>query len=997
MDTSFGILGTTAMRIGGKMDDSWGGLRERRLLAALLANPARLVPIETVAAWIWDHARPVHPTSTFHTYATGIRKALERIPTPTKLRLQNGHFSLELDKNEVDHLRFRDLLADARVRDRSGDPERAASLVRDAVTLWRGEPLADLATARADAWRESFVNNVWLPANALLVKALLATERPEEALDRLDDLQGDHAHNLQLITLRMSALDALDRSEEIADFYLRMHRHFREDGDPRSADRLRAHYDMMLSSNRVHAPAVDRLLDVGPPRQLLHDIPDFTGRDRQIEEMDRKTTTADGEVIPGVVIVDGMPGVGKTAFVTRWAHRARDRFPRGDLFIAMNGFSASSRTEQSTVIDEILIALGQSCHGSARPREKETLLRRALAGSQMLVVLDNVGDATQVASLVPLFADCLVIITSRHRLGSLVAGGARRVYLEPMTDAEGTELLVRRLGARSRIDRKHQARMVKLCSGLPLAIELLADHVARSPAAELSGFADRLDPRQLVTEIGEHGDGTANLRALFSWSYLALGRSARRLFRLLALHPGPDIGIDAVRACDGRSRAEAAQGVSTLMVMHLLAEPEEFGRFRYHDLIREFALECAALEEGQESVDAVGRRVLRFYLDSANNALRVLYPSELTPPDLPGPSAVEPVTFADAEVARSWMSREKANLIAAVRHSAYHGRHDALLWRLADVTTTWFDRRGFFESSAELRRLAVTAARGCGDRRGEASSLTGLAMVLLTLGEHGEARTNLEAALRVYEEIGGDRGMAATLHQMGRVELHRGDPLAALDHYRRSLALAERAEDQEALCWVHRSLGEAYQAIDQSDQALEHLHQAKWLAGRTGDRSGYGSALAKIGSVYRNLGDLSAAAAYCGRGLAAVEDVDTAVTVEVLVALAEINLAAGKPDDSVRYAQRAVLVCGRSGDVVHEAQAREVLGDAQVAMADLDEAVTAWHVAADLYGRLGNPLRASLIRVNKIKNATMSNISLPEARGSSLSANDTDGRLDAPG
>lgn len=975
------------MRIGGQMDHAWGKPRERRLLGALLAHAGRSVPLETLKVWIWDDAEPQNPRQAFHTYANGIRNALHQVSNPPRLQVQNGHFLLEVDKESVDHYRFRELFAEARTHEREGGLDRAGSLVEDALVLWRGLPLADLASARADAWRNRFVRNVWLPANALLIKAFLAAERFDDALERLDDLQSDHPHHLSLAVMRLSTLYGMDRPAEASEYFLDLHRHFR-DTDPNTADRLRQQHDEMLAP--IHGRDESRRTEPAPPpHRLLHDILDFTGREDLLDAMDAATTTSDGGVATGVVIVDGMAGVGKTAMVTRWAHRARHRFPDGDIFVDLNGFSASARIDQSTVVEDILMALGEAPHGIAGRRPMEMLLRRALANRRMLVILDNVADAAHVSRLVPLLAGSLVVITSRHRLGSLVVSGARRVGVEPMSPAEANELISRRLGVRVQVDQERRERMVAVCGGLPLAIEVLADHVARVPAAELPTFADGLDHYQLLTEIGEHGEGAVNVRALFTSSYLALAPAERRLFCLLALHPGPDIGVQVARACDGRSRAETTGSLSVLISTHLLTEPEQIGRYRYHDLIREFATECAELDEDLDDILAAGERILCFYLGSANNAVAVLYPSEQPPPPVADAPDVEVLTFADPAEARSWLDLERSNLVSAIRNPAYLGRHDHLLWRLVDLVTIHFDRRGDFESSAELRRLAVAAARRCGHRKGEASSLIALGMVLLTLGEHAEARSSLAAALSLCEELGGERRMAATLHQLGRVEFHRGEPAAALDHYRRSLELAQRIDDKEALCWVHRGLGEVYLATDQHDLAIEHLHQAKLLAERTGDTSAYGSILAKIGSAYCDLGEFPLAAIHCGRGLDAVEEVDLAVTAEVLVVLAEIALARGVAEDAVRFAQRAVRVCERSGDVVHEADARNVLGDARLASAELRDAVLAWTVAADYYHRLGNPKRASYVQA-KIDGLPALDVRLPDSRPSFVDIDDHD-------
>ncbi|HEY0452604.1 tetratricopeptide repeat protein, partial [Actinophytocola sp.] len=857
-------------------------------------------------------------------------------------------------------------------------------LAEQALTLWRGRPLADLASDRADAWRTRFVQNSWLPANFALLEALLATHRYDDALERLDELQADHPHDLSLAMLRLTTLHHVARGGEATAYYLGMRRHFVTEFDQQAADHLMAHY------NGLFAPSLDLGHQPEPvvrPRQLPHDIADFAGREDLLAALDRATTTADGEATSGVVILDGMAGVGKTALAVRWGHRARNRFPDGELCVNLNGFGDAARVEPSTVVDDFLIALGHESDPRMEHRSRELLLRRVLAGRRMLVILDNVRDTAHVAGLVRLLSNCLVLVTSRLRLGSLAAAtGARRVRVEPMTPDEGVDLLSRRLGGPARLDQDRREQVIALCAGLPLAITLLADHVARAPAAELSGFVDSLDRRQLITDIGEHGDGVAKVRAFFSQSYLALGPAERRLFRLIALHPGPDISIDAACACDGRTRSDTTNSLNVLVGSHVLEQPETLDRFRFHDLIGEFATECAELDESPESRSAADHRILTFYLTTARDAVGALYPSLPLAPPPEGLPAVTAAPLADVAAARGWFDRERTTLTAAIGYALDQGFAE-LVWQLADPVTTYFDRKGYFASSCALRELAVTAARVSGHRLAEGSTLLGLGMVRLTLGEHAAARRRLAEAMPLFEAEGNDRGVAATLHQQGKVEIVRGDPAAGLDLYLRSLAIVRRIADQEAECWVRLSLGEAYRTIEQHGEALVHLHEAKWLAQRIGDDPALGSSLAMIGAAHRDLGDLQAAAAHTEQALAIVEDVDLGVTAKVCIELAELAEARGDPATAVGYARRAVAVCRQMRNVVYEAQADEVLGDVRYANADLPDAVAAWQDAADLCARLGDPTRAALIQA-KIDKVPAHDIQLPRARPGTLPAPD---------
>ncbi|MPZ79835.1 MAG: tetratricopeptide repeat protein [Actinophytocola sp.] len=960
------------------MDESWGRLRERGFLATLLAHPGRPVPVDTLLEWVWprDAPLPQYPAQTFYTYATRIRKSLQRLDSPPKLRAANGGYVLEVDKSEIDYQRFRELSAAARAEARQRDPHRTVELVEQALPLWRGRPLADLASARADAWRDQFVHNIWLPANVALLDALVATDRLDDALERLDELQSEHPHDLRLAMLRLSVLHGVTRADDAAAYHLGMRRHFRAEANESAAEHLLAHYNSLVMQNR---DTVYSAVPVVAPRQLPHDLADFAGREDLLAALDAATTTAGGKATSGVVILDGIAGVGKTALAVRWGYRARQRFPDGELFVNLKGFADAARIEQSTVVDDFLIALGQEPDATTVRRSKELLLSRVLASRRMLVILDNAGEHAQVDGLVRLLSSCLVLITSRRRLGTLAAAtGARRVRVEPMTHEEGDDLLAMRLGGRTQMDPERRVRLVELCGGLPLAITLLADHLTRAPAAELSGYVDQLDRRQLLTDVGEHGDGAATVRAFFSHSYLALAPAERRLFRLLGLHPGPDISIDAACACDGRTRAKTNESLNALLSMHLLEQPRALDRFDFHDLIGEFADECAALDELPETRNVTRERIVAFYLASARNAAATLYPGQPMAPALASAPDIPSMSFADGPAARSWFDRERTNLIAAVNLAADHGM-DEYTWRLTDPVATYFDRRGYLDDSKAIRRLAVAAARAASHRTGEASSLVGLGMVEVSLGEHTEARRCLDAALRLVEDEGDERGVASTLHQLGRLELVRGDAPAALELYLRSLDVATGIDDHEALCWIHRSLGEAYRHVEQYDTALVHLREAGHLAQRIGEQSAYGGSLVDIGIIYRDLGNVNDAVAHCERALSVVEDIDLEMTARACIALAEINGDRGVPAAAVEHARRAIELCRETRSVTDEARAREVLGDAYHADANLPEAVVAWQLAADLNVRIGNGSRAAIVQA-KIDNVPVREPRLPEAR-----------------
>jgi DNA-binding SARP family transcriptional activator len=584
VDAAFGILGRTALRIDGTLDENWGAPRERAVLATLLINPGRSVPINTLIDWVWpqDVAPPRNRVPTFHTYATRIRRSLQRADTQVNLVAQDGSYRLEVDRTGIDYYRFGSLMAQVRSAQRQGQSPDVLPLALEAIDLWRGRPLDDLASEPAAAWRRRVLQDEWVPANIILLEALLEMDEFGEVLTRLNDLQVDHEHDVTLAKLRMSALHGLSRTSEVTSYYFSVRRRLLSEADEQAAEHLRQHHEGLRGTDQGSAPNVAPV-----PRQLPHDMADFVGRVDLLRALDIATTRPTHES-GGVVILDGMAGVGKTALAVHWGHLARHRFPDGELFVNLNGFSDGVMVPQSRVVDDFLIALGhppdssvsQPPDSSVSQRARELQLSRLLANRRMLVVLDNARNTSHIKDLIGLLPSCVVIVTSRQRLTTLSAAtGARRVRVEPMRDDEASELLAARVGDHLQIADDDRAHLIQLCGGLPLVITMLADHIASSGATLRPTFAQQLDRRQLIVDVGEDGDGSAIAHTFFSWSYQRLDPPEQRLFRLLGLHPGPDIGIDVAGACDGRTPLETKRSFGALVGAHLLERPVVFDRY----------------------------------------------------------------------------------------------------------------------------------------------------------------------------------------------------------------------------------------------------------------------------------------------------------------------------------------------------------------------------------------------------------------------------------
>jgi tetratricopeptide (TPR) repeat protein/DNA-binding SARP family transcriptional activator len=978
---TFGILGRTALRVAGKIDESWGRPRERQVLGALLAHAGRRVSIETLIEWAWPEksASLRNPVATFHTYATRIRNALRRVDVPATLVAKDGTYRLEVERSEVDYFRFRGFMTEVHTLLRQRKTPEAANLAHRALALWRGRPLEDLRTDHANNWRHRVEVDEWLPANVTLLEAMLELGDHETVLARVDDLLADHPHDLALTKVRLGALHGLARYDAAVNYYINARRRMVKEADMQGAEHIRRFHETLLADQR---PPVQTAQSGGEkiavPHQLPRDV-DFVGRAEMLRALDRATKPS-GEPGGGVVILDGIAGVGKTTLAVHWGHLARDRFPDGELFANINGFSESAMITQARVVDDFLIALGHQPDDSRDQRSRELLLGGLLANRQVLVILDNARNTNHVKGLISLLPTCLIIVTSRHQLTRLSATtGARRVRVEPMPATEASELLSVRLGTHQYIDNEDRVRLIRLCGGLPLAINVLAEHIATSGIGLPSAFVRQFDRRQLIVDVGEDGDGSAIAHTSFSWSYRYLTPEEQRLFRLLGLHPGPEISVELACACDGRTLAGTRRSFSALVGAHLLERPNlGDSRYRFHDLLREFAVYRVELEEPAEVRRAAERRMLDFYLRSAAAADRVLYPNRMAPPEIPVENHIEPLTFTTREQAQTWFNQERTNLAAAVKLAATRGHYDHA-WRLADTVVIFFDRHGYYEDSRAILEFAVTSARAAGHRDGELSSLDALGRVDMILGLHADAQRYLNQALEYATGDGNERALATTLHHLGRLQMRRGDPTGAVDYFRRCLEVARRIGDDRVQCWTHVRIGEPLRLLDQHDQALMQLHKVEYFAQRLDDQSAMAASMATIGAVLRDRGDHQAARAYAEQALSIAERIpDRTVVVEACTTLAEISNALGDAVAAIRFGRYAVDMSHRIGNIPDQAQASEVLGNVQYSLGDLAEAIATWTHAANLHDGIGNPGRSALIRV-KIAN-TSARVDLPGAR-----------------
>lgn len=952
MEAALGILGATAIHVGDGLRDDWEFPKSRAMLATLLVHQGRALPDETLQAWVWgDENPPLRLSSTLDTYATRIRRLLQRCTAPAKLRGSNGTYRLETDRKHIDYFIFRELTTVAQRLARVGDAIGALNSAEQALSLQRGRALKDVRSPRAAAWRTAFEQNVMLPANVARLSALLDLDRGDEALILLDDLQPDFPTAPALRRIRMATLCALEREDEATEYYLTTRRALIDAGDHQAATHLTRHYEELAANRHSGRPSTAIAMS-HRPRLLPHDVADFVGRQELLAALDSAAVNNDGEPLRGVVLIEGMAGVGKTALAVHWGYQSRARFPDGELVINLHGYSDDPTITQGAVVDQFLTELGHEPNRATSPKSREVELRRALAGRYTLVILDNALDSNHIRDLLPVLSDCLVLVTSRRRLTSIGASyGARLVRVEPMSHRESENLLAVHAGKPENATDSEFTKLAELCGGLPLFLTVVGQNITDYRAA---GRKSDMERRRELLQTGIGGDGDRTPHALMAFSYQSLKDTVRRAFRLLGLLPGPEFGARVAAACLGWDERETRAVLATLVGANLVNRSDVADRYQFHDLIRVCAHGFANDDEPHISRSAAERRILGFYLNSGIAAERALYPNQAEPPPMLLEDNVTVETFTTVDEARAWFDAERVNLVAAVALAARAGHHD-YAWRLPNTIFTYFELQGQFDDCRVARELALVSARSTGELEAEISSLLYLARTHIDMGRLSAARLYVDQASRLAEEIGHKRGQISALYHFGKVEVLRGAPESAIPLLQKGLQLARSIRDHESLCWCNCELGHALRAAGKHTEALRNLREAQLYAEDTHNTSALARTLNGIGAVRAVLGDNIEAASYCEQGLQLAESVpDLPIMGETCVTLSEIHWIGGSLARAEDYARRALTLASRVHSVPGRAHALEQLAKILALAGAEVEARTHQSEALELYELMTN-------------------------------------------
>ncbi|HVB45890.1 MAG TPA: tetratricopeptide repeat protein [Streptosporangiaceae bacterium] len=658
--------------------------------------------------------------------------------------------------------------------------------------------------------------------------------------------------------------------------------------------------------------------EVLAPAQLPPDIIEFTGRTRQVEWL--VACLADGKQSRAVRVatITGVGGMGKSTLAIHVAHLLRTEFPDGQLFVELHG-SREQPVSKADALTRLLRHLGVP--EAAMPKDEADRIaayRTKIADRRMLIVLDDARDAVQVRPLLPGTGSSAVLISSRSWLAELEGG--RTLALTALDDADALALLSticepERVAAEPEAARELLAR----CGGLPLAVRIAAARLASRPRWSIGALADRLAGEGQRLEELQHGD--LAVRASFQVSYAALTGSAAqggddyaRAFRLLGLWPGSDISLPAAAALLGVDVRSAARRLERLVDMHMLEATSEHS-YRFHDLIRAFSVECAQQGEPADSCESAVRRVLSWYMHTADRALTSLELSRrhdfaLAPVE---PGAL-PLEFSNYDAAADWSDAERDNVVAAVM-LAFRWGLQQICAQLADVVWRAYLRNPW-DGWVQVLEVGIASAAAIADSATHAWLLTFLGIALMYRGKHSEALARLEQALPL-SRLAGDLRCEATV--TGNIaiafkELKRYDE--AIGHLERCGSI-DPDPDPLVQGRTMMNLGMLYVEVGRVAEGARQMERALEMVNRSGDHSGDSLARSLLSDAYRQL---------------------------------------GRSEDAIRFARSALDISRRVRDQYQEAAAWNALGQALTEVGDTRQAHSCLTRALALTRDLGIPM-----------------------------------------
>ncbi|MEV4010826.1 BTAD domain-containing putative transcriptional regulator [Nonomuraea angiospora] len=967
----FAVLGPVrAWRDGQELD--LGTPLQRSILGMLLLREGHAVTPNEMIDAVWGEDAPPRALGALRTYVSRLRTVLEpdrpARSRPELLTSIGRGYALRLPDGSLDLVRFERGVHDSESARKGGRLREAAKGLREALSLFEGEPLAGTVGPYSEHQRDRLVERR-ISVVETLMDVDLELGNHAKVVSELIALTADHPLREKLRAQLMLAYYRCGRQGDALNVFTETREALIEELGIEPGPELAALHQRILAADPTLAaaevpaeePAEEPEQRQAPrlprPAQLPAAVNDFTGR-KEIAVRLRTLLSAQSsaqssaEGVP-VVAVSGIGGVGKTALAVHVAHLAEDLFPDGQLYADLRGYTDEATMPESA-LGGFLRALGipPDIVPDGLP-ERAALYRSILADRRILVLLDNARDAEQVSQLLPGSPGCAAIVTSRGKLADLPS--ARLIDLDVMEPGEALSLFASVAGA-ERVSAEHGAAMdvVAACGFLPLAVRIVAARLAARPSWTVASLVPRLADEQ--RRLDELRVGNLAVEATFALGYGQLAPAQARAFRLLSLSKGPDISTGAAAAVLAVSQFEAESVLESLVDASLLEAPAP-GRYRFHDLLKLFARRQLDKTERPEAKAQALHRLLGFYLASAQSAHSLAYEGSMIPANIVTIS--EGLSFTSVDEAVAWLIAEGDSLFAAINQAAASAVAGEQLLPAGDLLVAMeplLEAGTHTREFAQGTRAVLSAAQRLGDQGSELRSRYVLGRVLFADNQLKAA----ESHFRVVHELSTARGekivtgevLNALAVVVGRQRRHI-EALelfdAAMRFYRANNVPAGEALVLSYSARDHLGLGRPADAIAAAEKGLA-------LFTEIGSGAGTARARYHLGIVLSRVGRLTEAVHHHAECLAFFRASKQRVWEQrVCSRLAETFIAAGRHPEAVRHAEQALVVSREIGHPYGEALSLTVLGKALRGLGSTTRSLECLRQAFEIFSRLGAP------------------------------------------
>lgn len=866
-----GVLGPLEVLVDGS-PLSLGGPKQQVVFATLATQPGKVVSLDTLIDEVWPQRPPASAVANARGYAANLRRLLDAALPGRGLLARHGFgYRLLVRPDEVDLVGFTTECEQARRATTSGDRTAASMLFARAEARWRGAMLAGLPLGPALEARRAAVEEERLVVVEERAELYLSLEQPQMAVTLLrDHLQAhplrERAHILLMraryevgdvagalsvyATARSALVDQL--GVEPGAQLRRLHQAvLNRDPVPEligQANAARAAIAMAVPRQkpRVETVTVRSGETTGPTRWLPRTVADFTGRQEAVARLVAAVEHVDPAAAV-VQVIDGMAGIGKTTLAVHVADRLAARYPDGQLFIDLRGHSDGSPVGPATALVTLLRQIGVPA--SRIPPELDhriALWRTELAARHVIVVLDNAASSEQIDPLLPASPGSLTLVTSRRRLAAF--DGTPPQSLPVLPEEEAVELLAKVAGpARVRAEPESAAEVVRRCGCLPLAIRLAGARLAHRPGWRVADLARRLGQDSPV--LAELTAEDRTVAGAFALSYEQLRDPAKQMFRLLGLYPGEFFGAVVAAALSDLPLLEAETVVAELVDRHLVEETAA-GRFRLHDLMREYAHSLAVAVDPPAGREAAIGRVLDHYLHVTAMVTEPLewatIRKHLVLREPMRPDLLAALGGVDVD----WLEARRANLTALIRLATESG-FDGAAWQLTRATWRFYYLRGYWDDIFDTHGHGLRAAQRLNDEAAVAAMHNYLASAYLRTAQYQRAFESLEVAINLRERSGDKIGANVSRVNLAIVYCLLGRLEESVELTERALEERRRWGGEAEAIWPN--LGIVLTILGRYDEAL-HLHRLELFAALRRDQFHVANALGHIGSVRIRLG-----------------------------------------------------------------------------------------------------------------------------------------------